>query len=262
VVDCFDALTSDRPYRTRMEDRDALEIVSKRRGNMYDPGVVDAFLALQEPGLIETPPLPARPTVVAAPVPVPAHQPRERTEQRREDLELQTFFNLGRALDGVMSMACLGEALWTHFKQHVPAAAFVLYAYEEASDTIAVVYKVGGEADRIGTSPIPLGERLSGWVAATGQTVMNSDARLDFEGPAPESPLRSALAVPIALGGRPVGVLSFYAEASNAFDDTHRRLVETAGKVVAASMIGSLDTPVAPSMAENGTRVSQNSKLA
>jgi len=262
VVDCFDALTSDRPYRTRMEDRDALEIVSKRRGNMYDPGVVDAFLALQESGLIETPGLSAQPTVVAAQVPVPAHQPSERTEQRREDLELQTFFNLGRALDGVMSMACLGEALWTHFKQHVPAAAFVLYAYEEASDTIAVVYKVGGEADRIGTSPIPLGERLSGWVAATGQTVMNSDARLDFEGPAPESPLRSALAVPIALGGRPVGVLSFYAEASNAFDDTHRRLVETAGKVVAASMIGSLDTPVAPSMAENGTRVSQNSKLA
>ena len=46
VVDCFDALTSDRPYRPRMEDRDALQILSDRRGKMYDPRVVDAFFAM------------------------------------------------------------------------------------------------------------------------------------------------------------------------------------------------------------------------
>jgi putative nucleotidyltransferase with HDIG domain len=46
VVDCFDALTSDRPYRARMEDGDALEIISERRGNMYDPLVVDVFLRI------------------------------------------------------------------------------------------------------------------------------------------------------------------------------------------------------------------------
>src|SRR6185436_3014342 len=46
IVDCFDALTSDRPYRPRMEDRGALQILSERRGSMYDPRVVDAFFAL------------------------------------------------------------------------------------------------------------------------------------------------------------------------------------------------------------------------
>jgi putative nucleotidyltransferase with HDIG domain len=44
VVDCFDALTSDRPYRGRMTDRDALEILRERRGQMYDPEVVDTFI--------------------------------------------------------------------------------------------------------------------------------------------------------------------------------------------------------------------------
>jgi putative nucleotidyltransferase with HDIG domain len=44
VVDCYDALTSDRPYRRRMSDREALEIVTSRRGTMYDPLIVDAFL--------------------------------------------------------------------------------------------------------------------------------------------------------------------------------------------------------------------------
>ena len=36
VVDCFDALTSDRPYRPRLTDSDALGILLERRGSMYD----------------------------------------------------------------------------------------------------------------------------------------------------------------------------------------------------------------------------------
>jgi putative nucleotidyltransferase with HDIG domain len=44
VVDCFDALTSDRPYRAKLEEREAIEILLRRRGNMYDPLVVDTFL--------------------------------------------------------------------------------------------------------------------------------------------------------------------------------------------------------------------------
>src|SRR5207342_1903426 len=35
VVDCFDALTSDRPYRPRMTDDAALHILRERRGSMY-----------------------------------------------------------------------------------------------------------------------------------------------------------------------------------------------------------------------------------
>ena len=43
VVDCFDALTSDRPYRPKLSDEEALAILKQRRGTMYDPMVVDAF---------------------------------------------------------------------------------------------------------------------------------------------------------------------------------------------------------------------------
>jgi len=44
VVDCFDALTSDRPYRLRLSEAEAIDILVRRRGNMYDPLVVDTFL--------------------------------------------------------------------------------------------------------------------------------------------------------------------------------------------------------------------------
>ena len=43
MVDCYDALTSDRPYRPAMSDADSQAIIRERRGTMYDPTVVDMF---------------------------------------------------------------------------------------------------------------------------------------------------------------------------------------------------------------------------
>ena len=56
VVDCFDALTSDRPYRPRLSDKDAIRIVKDRRGHMYDPLVVDTFLDVYAQGELPTGP--------------------------------------------------------------------------------------------------------------------------------------------------------------------------------------------------------------
>ncbi len=47
VVDCFDAVTSDRPYRSALSVQAAFDILRERRGNMYDPKVVDTFIELQ-----------------------------------------------------------------------------------------------------------------------------------------------------------------------------------------------------------------------
>jgi putative nucleotidyltransferase with HDIG domain len=54
VVDCFDALTSDRPYRARLTVPDAIEVLRARRATMYDPDVVDAFIEIL-PELLKAP---------------------------------------------------------------------------------------------------------------------------------------------------------------------------------------------------------------
>jgi HD-GYP domain-containing protein (c-di-GMP phosphodiesterase class II) len=47
VADCYDAMTSNRPYRRHMEEKKALNIIKKERGRQFDPGIVDAFLEAQ-----------------------------------------------------------------------------------------------------------------------------------------------------------------------------------------------------------------------
>jgi HD-GYP domain-containing protein (c-di-GMP phosphodiesterase class II) len=46
VVDVWDALSSDRPYRKRIHPRDVVEYLQKEAGRLFDPYIVDVFLKL------------------------------------------------------------------------------------------------------------------------------------------------------------------------------------------------------------------------
>ena len=46
IVDCYDALTSDRPYRRALSHGAAVAMIHERSGSMYDPAMVDAFLGI------------------------------------------------------------------------------------------------------------------------------------------------------------------------------------------------------------------------
>lgn len=48
VVDAFDAMTNERPYRAAMKIDHALEEIKSCSGSQFDPLVVEAFLSLQE----------------------------------------------------------------------------------------------------------------------------------------------------------------------------------------------------------------------
>jgi putative nucleotidyltransferase with HDIG domain len=232
VVDCFDALTSDRPYRPRLDDRDALKIISDRRGSMYDPHVVDTFFDLHGAESERTEQAATTPALSAVSVSEPGAAP-DRVDAN--ELLLAAFYDLGFALTARASMATIGAALWDHLGPHLPASAFVLFEYDSGSDALVAAFESGEAMPGFHGTRVPVGERLSGWVAATGQTVLNSDARLDLDDPdREESPLRSALAVPMMEDGRVTAVFSFYALEANAFNDTHRRVVLAAAHAVAA----------------------------
>ena len=48
MVDVWDALTSDRPYRAPMNPDEVRKIIREQSGKHFDPQVVDAFLAMKD----------------------------------------------------------------------------------------------------------------------------------------------------------------------------------------------------------------------
>jgi len=53
VADVYDAISSDRAYRKKMEKSKIIKIIKGGRGTQFDPDVVDAFLKLYDAGVIE-----------------------------------------------------------------------------------------------------------------------------------------------------------------------------------------------------------------
>ena len=51
VVDVWDALTTDRPYRQAWTRRAALQYIQEQSGAHFDPNVVNAFLSMNDEGL-------------------------------------------------------------------------------------------------------------------------------------------------------------------------------------------------------------------
>jgi diguanylate cyclase (GGDEF)-like protein len=79
---------------------------------------------------------------------------------------------------------------------------------------------------------ISRGQRLSGWVAANKQTIVNSDPVLDL-GEAARSMrprLRSCLSTPLLVDSDLIGVLTLYSPQLDAFTEDHGRVIEAVAK--------------------------------
>ena len=60
VVDVWDALTSDRPYRKPMSPEEVRRLIREDSGSHFDPRVVDAFLSIKDLPVSEPTQVPAR----------------------------------------------------------------------------------------------------------------------------------------------------------------------------------------------------------
>ena len=236
VVDCFDALTSDRPYRPRMSDADALKILLDRRGSMYDPLIIDTFVRVYEEIAPEqTIATPATRSALNEITSSTITRGAPSTRPKRDEIvssaaELLTLFDLSRRLDGQVSISDAGDVITTHLRRSVPFSLLVVYLYDVNCDDIVARHASGDVASLVRDLRIPLGARLSGWVAANCQTVINSDPALDLGDIANASSprLRSCLSIPLTWNEELIGVLSLYSTATE-FTDDHRRIVEAVG---------------------------------
>ena len=107
-----------------------------------------------------------------------------------------------------------------------------------SSGHLVARYVTGEHAVALRGLSMPVGERLSGWVAACRQTIANSDAALDLHDRGVK--LGRAISTPLVDGDRVLGVFTAYAVAERVFTDDQSRLVEMMsphlGRIVGAAL--------------------------
>ena len=185
VVDCFDALTSDRPYRPRMSTEAAITILVQRRGTMYDPLIVDKFIeAQQELSVI------AEGSDVEAEAmeniatklrisPEPEVPPVADADERLPLKALSLLRSIKPSPAGV-SIEDVGLLISNRLGKLANFSAIALYVSSENQHSIRCCYANGPLTELVEGPEIQLGEQLSGWVAAHRTPIWNSDATLDL----------------------------------------------------------------------------------
>jgi len=150
--------------------------------------------------------------------------------------DIIAIYELSRALAGTVTLQDCADAIVGHLQRLVPSAVCAFYINDVTRGELELVHATGRQysAPLVGLR-IPIGQRLSGWVAANRQTIVNSDAALDLgdSAKATPTPLRSCMSAALVSSDQLVGVISFYSSDLMAFNDEHRRIVESVARPIA-----------------------------
>ena len=205
VVDCYDALMSDRPYRRKLSERAAIDILVARRGSMYDPRVLDEFLGLlaergaEDSGTVDQMPAPTR-----APDPLRYLGPDEETDSG----------SLRPKPWRVPMLETIWPVVCEDVQRAIEGGFAVLYAATPRRDALVADLASDRAPEAVFDRVIPLGQGVSGWAGSTGEIVAIADAYLDLGPLADALGLRSCFAAPLLKAESLLGVLTVYSPTS------------------------------------------------
>ena len=235
VVDCYDALTSDRPYRPRLSREAAFEILRERRGLMYDPLIVDSFIAVFD----EIAPAATRAglearSLVLSSASTPLDKISALEQIRAGSTEGATLAEARRAVNSASSIAEALNLLGSILRHVTPATVLALYEYDPHRDVLRCS-EAAGDANRLIVGlEITCGERTTGWAVANRVAIMNSAATLDLGNVAgahvPQ--LRSTLSTPITSAGTVVGALTLYSSIESPFVSRDEYIAEEIARLL------------------------------
>ena len=258
VVDCFDALTSERPYRRAMSAQDAIAHLNNESGVSYDPRVVEAiekrYLELEQvvsnagtsKSIFESvSPInrAVMPSAGFADVPK-ASEVRAATflasiVSARQ--EAQLLFELAQTLGNSLSLRETLSVVAVRLKEMIPHDLIVFYVCEQ--DRLIPRYVHGVDYEMFHGLQIPLGQGIAGWVAQHEKPIINGDPTAEFKHlgePLVATSLHSTLSVPLQGRDGATGVLSLYLKGKQAFTKDHLRMLLAASSKLGLSVENAL----------------------
>jgi putative nucleotidyltransferase with HDIG domain len=231
AVDCLDALASDRQYRRALPLDEAMAHVARESGKAFDPRVVAALQARyrelehlarsQKPE--ERPKLSldirvergAAPDAGFAASVAPSSQPQSGLNL----IDVLSCTEQPLTLDETLSAAVL------RLRHLVPFDALAVFVVQ--GDFLVPRFAMGENVRHLLSLRILNGQGLAGWVAETGNYIINGNPKVEpgLEG-SRSFALCSALAVPLSTAGHTVGVLSVYALQADGFTSEHLNVLQ------------------------------------
>ena len=268
VVDCLDALASDRQYRPAMPLNRAMETVKEKAGSWFDPKIVGVlerrFVELEqtaqkyEDGFV---PCGFSKDMRVERGLAPAtgfEKGAEHAENENDFLtsiasarqEAQAMFELSQDLGNSLSLSETLSVLSMRLRKLIPYDSIAVFVNRNGW---LLPELVSGENFRaLSSLKIRMGEGLCGWVAENCKPIINGNPQVEagyVTDSEKQAILSSALAVPLQGLNGVVGVLAMYHASQDAFTPDHLRILLAVASKVALSVENALKYQQAESSA-------------
>ena len=271
VVDCFDALASDRPYRRALPLEQSMAFLKSKAGSQFDPEIVrlleEHYPQLEQHANQESGEIVALNTDLkiergAAPGAGFAQEDGGKTSKiQGNESEARASIPSARDSGDLRSVIAtqeaevfrvLHEAMIASRNTHSCCEAIsrglaslipfdYLAVYEKFDDIVIAEFMDGKCAQAFSAKPIPAGTGVSGWVAENARPIVNGNPTVEANFLTTSwqqlTEASSAISIPLFDSENDVAwVLTLYARETAAFSKDHLRILEQIGPQFALAL--------------------------
>ena len=253
VVDCFDSVREDRPFRPGMTREAAIGLLRKDAGTHFDPKIVELFvhnLAQFESEIASRGLDPHIDTSFCASPIAPEDdevaRPRENTvvydQIRNAHREGYALYDIARKFGSSLEIEKTLSVLMDKVGQLVPYDTCAVFLYDEVKGYASTALAAGIDAESLRDRCIAPGEGVTGFALANRRPVNRLQPSLDFEriGFKTESTYRAMAALPLFKGDVLLGALSLYSTTLREYTNNHIRLLETVTRLASDALANAM----------------------
>ena len=255
VVDSFDSVREDRPFRPSMSREDAINLLRKGAGTHFDPKIVELFIdnlaqfeaEISSRGLdadvhTSNPPMPI------APAEDEVASARENTsfaaydEIRNAHREVYALYEIARKFSSSLEIDSTLSVLVDKVGHLVTFDTCAVYLYDEIKGYASAALAVGRDAEGLRNRCVAPGEGVTGFALANRRAVNRLQPGLEFDrlGLIPETKYRSMASLPLFKGDVLLGALSLYSTTLREYTDNQIRLLETVTRLASDALANAM----------------------
>jgi diguanylate cyclase (GGDEF)-like protein/putative nucleotidyltransferase with HDIG domain len=197
LVDNYDALRSERPYKSGMPREDALAYISQNSGTSFDPNLVAIFLRLVDE--LEAEAEAPRPTAAAK-----ATKPRTTsmtkacpaagyytpppvdraaaalTSIAETNHRVMALYEMSRTLPSMLSLEDTVAILSSRLAGLIPYTTCAISIFDASHSEFEIVHAAGPHADKFLKRRQPVSAGIKGWVITNQRAMYNTNPVLDL----------------------------------------------------------------------------------
>lgn len=264
VVDCFDSVREDRPFRRGMTMDEATALLLRGAGIHFDPVVVEQFLKhlprfdaeISRLGLEHQPANHSTEPPIQLST-VDMAQTRERgsfiayDQIKKAHREVYALYEIARTFGTSLDVEHTLEILVDKVGHVVPFDTCIVYFYDDSKGYATARHVVGKNIQKLAGRCIALGEGVTGFALANRSPVNQLHPSLDFTDINPEAAIkyRSMASLPLFKDDVLLGALSVYSSELEQYTDDHMRLLETVTRLASDALANAMQHAEAESNA-------------